>query len=89
MVKPTAPNDKITYTLMNMEEIEVTANSVNAFISEECDDEEDHGIDMTIFYYAQQRQCGKLVTKCDGKCSHQQPGTSTGRVIRSFRQESS
>lgn len=50
-----------------MEEMEITLQSVTNFIKEECEEKSDENADMTIFYYANERQCGRFETKCNGK----------------------
>jgi len=64
-MKQPNPNSKNRYTLVDMEEIEVTPNSLENFLRDECDDEEDYGIEMTIFYADEKTQCGRLTATCN------------------------
>lgn len=49
-----------------MEEIEVTSNSLSKFIDDECNDEDDYGIPMTILYTDSNNKCGKFQVICNG-----------------------
>lgn len=49
-----------------MEEIEITRNSVTKFIDNECSDEDDYGIPMTILYANSNNKCGKFEVICNG-----------------------
>ena len=60
----------LVYGLANMEEIEVTTETVNKFLGEECDDEEDYAIEMTMFYYDNNRRCGQFSAICNGNPKH-------------------
>ena len=56
------------YVLANMEEIEINADTVNKFMNEECDDEDDFGIDMSMFYFDNgNTKCGQLTATCNGR----------------------
>jgi len=69
-MKPVARNNNILYRLANIEEIEVTNNSVTNFIDEECSDEDDYGIPMTILYANSNNKCGKFQAICNGLYSN-------------------
>lgn len=56
---------KNIYRLADMEEFEVNSNTVSNFLNEECSDEEDFGIEMTIFYYNKNLQCGQFTATCN------------------------
>ncbi len=58
------------YRLANIEEIEITNNSVTNFINEECSDEDDYGISMTILYADSNNKCGKFQVICNGLYSN-------------------
>lgn len=56
------------YVLANMEEIEINADTMNKFMNDECDDEDDFGIDMTMFYHDNNNpKCGQLTATCNGQ----------------------
>lgn len=62
----TGSNDiKNIYRLADLEEIEVNSNTVSNFLNEECADEEDYGIEMTMFYYNKNLKCGQLTATCN------------------------
>jgi hypothetical protein len=65
-VKPVVPNNNILYRLANLEEIEITRNSLTKFIDDECNDEDDYGIPMTIIYADSNNKCGKFQAMCNG-----------------------
>ena len=67
-VKTGQAGNTLVYGLANLEEIEVNADTVNKFLAEECDDEDDHGIEMTMFYYDNNRRCGQFSAVCNGQC---------------------
>ena len=54
------------YKFANMEEIEVNADTAKNFMDEECADEEDEGIEMTMFFASDKLQCNKFTAKCNG-----------------------
>jgi hypothetical protein len=58
------------YRLANIEEIEITNNSITNFINEECSDEDDYGIPMTILYADSNNKCGKFQVICNGLYSN-------------------
>ncbi len=64
-MKTAGVDSKILYRLANMEEIEVNSNSVNAFLEEECADEDDYGIEMTIFYFNNNLKCSQFTATCN------------------------
>ena len=64
-MKTSGSDGKVLYRLADIEEIEVTSNSVNAFLDEECADEDDFGIEMTIFYYNNNLKCGQFTATCN------------------------
>jgi hypothetical protein len=49
-----------------MEEIEITRNSITKFIDNECSDEDDYGIPMTILYTDSNNKCNKFEAICNG-----------------------
>jgi hypothetical protein len=51
---------------MNIEEIEITSNSLAKFLDDECSDEDDYGIPMIIFYADINNKCGKFQVICNG-----------------------
>jgi len=64
-IKTTGSDSKILYRLADMEEIEINSNTVNNFINDECADEEDYGIDMTIYYADNNLKCGQFTATCN------------------------
>jgi len=58
---------KETYQLAKLEEIEVNSNTAKTFLDDQCDDDEDFQIDMTIFYLNGINKCDKFITKCNEK----------------------
>jgi hypothetical protein len=64
-MKTAGVDSKILYRLANMEEIEINSNSVNAFLEEECADEDDYGIEMTIFYFNNNLKCSQFTATCN------------------------
>ncbi len=58
-------DSKTIYRLADMEEIEINSNTVNNFLNEECADEDDFGIEMTIFYADNNLKCGKFTATCN------------------------
>jgi len=61
----TGSDSKTLYRLSDMEEIEINSNTVKNFLNDECDDEDDHGIEMTIFYYDNNSKCGQFNAICN------------------------
>jgi len=61
----TTGSDKMVFRLSDMEEIEITSTTVNNFLTEECNDEEDNGIDMTMFAYDNNLKCGQFNAVCN------------------------
>ncbi|CAF1206225.1 unnamed protein product [Adineta ricciae] len=53
------------YKFANMEEIEVNANTAKNFMDEECADEDDEGIEMTMFFANDKLQCNKFTATCN------------------------
>lgn len=66
-MKTTGSESKTVYKLADLEEIEITGESAKLFLESECDDEEDHGIEMTIFYYKDNLKCNQLTATCNRK----------------------
>jgi len=64
-MKTASPDGKILYRLADMEEIEINSNTVNNFLNEECSDEDDFGIEMTIFFYNNNLKCGQFTATCN------------------------
>jgi hypothetical protein len=64
-MKTTGNDGKTLYRLADMEEIEINSNTVNNFLNDECDDEDDYGIDMTIFYADNSLKCGQFTATCN------------------------
>ncbi len=58
-------DSKTIYRLADMEEIEINSNTVSNFLNEECADEDDFGIEMTIFYADNNLKCGKFTATCN------------------------
>jgi hypothetical protein len=69
-MKTAGTDGKILYRLADMEEIEINSNTVNAFIDEECADEDDYGIEMSIFYFNNNLKCGQFSANCNRSYSH-------------------
>ena len=65
-LKTAGSDNKILYQLANMEEIEITPNSLTKFLDDECSDEDDYGIPMTILYTDINNKCGKFQVVCTG-----------------------
>jgi len=61
----TPGSDKMIFKLSDMEEIEITSTTVNNFLTEECNDEEDNDIDMTMFAYDNNLKCGQFNAVCN------------------------
>jgi len=59
------PDTKTVYRLADMEEIEVTGDTVKNFMEEECADEDDFGIEMTMWYYGNNVQCKQFTATCN------------------------
>ncbi|CAF1069590.1 unnamed protein product [Adineta ricciae] len=53
------------YKFANMEEIEVNANTAKNFMDEECADQDDEGIEMTMFFASDKLQCNKFTATCN------------------------
>jgi len=66
-VEPKTPTDKTVYRLANMEEIEVTNNLGKQFFDDQCEDTDDHGIEMTIFYTNGIDKCADFKAICNDK----------------------
>jgi len=64
-MKTASVDGKTIYRLADMEEIEINSNLVNLFTEEECADEDDFGIDMTIFYYNNNLKCNQFTATCN------------------------
>lgn len=58
---------KTFYRLANLEEIEINTDSVKSFLEHECVDEEDFGIEMTIFFYNNNLKCNSFTATCNRK----------------------
>jgi hypothetical protein len=65
--KSNASDSKKFYELAPMEEIEINSDTMKRFLNDECADEDDYGIDMTMFFHENNRQCGQFTAKCNGK----------------------
>jgi hypothetical protein len=65
-LEPITTKDRISYRLADMEEIEITRNTLTKFMDDECDDEDDYGIPMTIFYADSNSKCGRFTVPCNG-----------------------
>jgi len=63
-LKSAAFDNKISYQLANMEEIEITPNSLTKFLDDECSDEDDYGTPMTILYADSNNKCNKFQAIC-------------------------
>jgi len=63
-LKTAGSDNKILYQLANLEEIEITPNSLPKFLDDECSDEDDYGIPMTILYTDINNKCGKFQAIC-------------------------
>jgi hypothetical protein len=63
-MKTSGLNSKIIYRLADLEEIEINNNTIKNFLDEECADEDDYGIEMTIFYADNNFKCGKFNAFC-------------------------
>jgi len=64
-MKTESPDGKIVYRFADMEEIEINSNTVSNFLNEECADEDDYGIEMTVFYYNNNLKCGQFSATCN------------------------
>jgi len=64
-MKTASSDGKTIYRLADMEEIEINTNTVNNFLNEECSDEDDYGIEMTIFYADNNLKCGRFNAICN------------------------
>lgn len=64
-MKTASPDGKNVYRLADMEEIEINSNTVSNFLNEECADEDDFGIEMSIFYADNNLKCGKFTATCN------------------------
>jgi len=64
-MKTASPDSKTIYKLADMEEIEINSNTVSNFLNEECADEDDYGIDMTIFYANNNLKCNQFTATCN------------------------
>jgi len=64
-MKTAGLDGKSVYRLADMEEIEINSNSVSSFLNEECADEDDFGIEMTIFYYNNNLKCNQFTATCN------------------------
>jgi hypothetical protein len=64
-MKTGSSDGKILYRLADMEEIEINSNTVSNFLNEECTDEDDYGIEMTIFYFNNNLKCGQFSAVCN------------------------
>ena len=65
-MKTTGPDSRNIYRLADMEEIEVNGNTARNFMNDECADEDDFGIEMTIFYADNSLKCNKFTATCNG-----------------------
>ena len=66
-VTTVAPERKIVYRLADLEEIEIDRNTQKKFFDEECHDDDDHGIPMTIFYAdSNSNKCDRFTATCNG-----------------------
>jgi hypothetical protein len=67
-MKTTGADAKSLYKLADMEEIEINGNTLKNFMNNECDDEDDYGIEMTVFYAENNNnlKCNKLTATCNG-----------------------
>jgi len=61
----TTGDSKTLYRLANMEEIEITSNSIDNFLNDECADKDDYGIEMTIFYGDNSLKCSQFTAICN------------------------
>jgi hypothetical protein len=64
-MKTSGADSKTLYRLADMEEIEINSNSITNFLSDECDEEDDYGIDMSIFYFDNNLKCGQFTATCN------------------------
>ena len=65
-VTTVAPEKKIVYRLADREEIEIDRNTQQKFFDEECHDNDDHGMPMTIFYADSNNKCDRFTATCNG-----------------------
>jgi len=63
-MKTAGSDGKSIYRLADMEEIEINGNTVTQFLMDECADEEDYGIEMTVFYADNNLKCGQFNVVC-------------------------
>lgn len=64
-MKTSAPDSKTLYKLADMEEIEVNSNTVTSFLNDECADEDDEGLEMTMFVADNNLQCNRYTATCN------------------------
>ncbi|UJR15992.1 hypothetical protein I4U23_002911 [Adineta vaga] len=76
-MKTTGADSKTLYKFADMEEIEINADTATTFMKEECEDEEDDGIEMTMFYASNDRQCNKFTATCNS-------GTKSAIIAQNF-----
>jgi len=66
-VEPKTPTEKNAYKLANMEEIEVTSNLAKQYLDDQCEDSDDHGIELTVFYTNGVDKCADFKVVCNDK----------------------
>jgi len=64
-MKTSGVESKILYRLADMEEIEITSETINHFIHEQCEEEEDYDIEMTMFIANNNLKCEKVTAVCN------------------------
>jgi len=66
-VEPKTPTEKKAYQLAHMEEIEVTNTLAKQYLDDQCEDSDDHGIELTVFYTNGVDKCGDFKVVCNDK----------------------
>lgn len=64
-MKASGPDGRSIYRLADMEEIEITSNTAKNFMNDECADEDDYGIEMTMFYADNNLKCNQFTATCN------------------------
>ncbi|CAF0957826.1 unnamed protein product [Adineta steineri] len=64
-MKPTSAGSRSIYRLADLEEIEINANTAKSFMNDECTDEEDNGIELTMFFSDKDLKCNQFTATCN------------------------
>jgi len=63
--KTSTPGSASVYRFADMEEIEINANTAKSFMNDECAEEEDYGIELTMFFTEKDLKCNKFTAICN------------------------